>query len=106
MKIKSNPFNRLGHASTIPGGSQISSQLAYKCGKVVTPKHRLPIHPGNILCIQFCWRLSRPHGHIMAGRISDTVGNRTRNLPACSAVPQTTEPTHALSPTMKINFKN
>ena len=25
---------------------------------------------------------------------SDTVGNRTRNLPACSAVPQPTAPLH------------
>jgi len=35
--------------------------------------------------------LSQPHGHSAAGRImsmensSDTIGNRTRDLPACSA---------------------
>jgi hypothetical protein len=26
---------------------------------------------------------------------NDTIGNRTRDLPACSAVPQPTEPPHA-----------
>ena len=40
---------------------------------------------------------------------SDTIGNRTRNLPACSAVPQTTAPprTHFLnySKTYKIAFE-
>ena len=40
--------------------------------------------------------LSRPQGHSAAGRImsmknsSDTIGNRTRDLPACSAVPHPT----------------
>jgi len=43
--------------------------------------------------------LSRPQGHRVAGRIMsmtnsiDTIGNRTRDLPACSAVPQTTAAT-------------
>jgi hypothetical protein len=42
----------------------------------------------------FCQRLSRPKGHSAAGRINsmknfnDSIGNRTRDLPACSAVPQ------------------
>ena len=41
-------------------------------------------------------RLSQPEGHSAAGRImsmknsDDTIGNRTRDLPACSAVPQPT----------------
>jgi hypothetical protein len=40
--------------------------------------------------------MSRPQGHSAIGRIkslknsSDPIGNRTRNLPACSAVPQPT----------------
>jgi len=43
-------------------------------------------------------RLSQPQGHSAAGRImsmknsSDTIGNPTRDLPACSAVPQPTAP--------------
>ena len=54
--------------------------------------------PGNIIGTHFCYRLSQPQGHSAAGRImsmknsSDTIGNRTRDLPACSAVPQPTTP--------------
>ena len=52
--------------------------------------------PGNIPGTHFCWRLSQPQGHRAAGRImpiknsSDTIGNRTRDLPTCIAVPQPT----------------
>ena len=44
----------------------------------------------------------RPKGHNTAGRIlsmknsSDTIENRTRDLPDCSAIPQPTAPSHAL----------
>ena len=54
--------------------------------------------PGNIPGTHFCWRLSQPQGHSAAGRImsmknsNDTIGNRTRDLPTCSAVPQPTAP--------------
>jgi hypothetical protein len=53
---------------------------------------------GNIPGTHFCKRLSRPQGHSAVGRImsmkssNDTIGNRTRDLPACSAVPQPTAP--------------
>jgi len=52
--------------------------------------------PGNIPGTHFCSRLSRPQGHSVAGRImsmknsNDTIGNRTCDLPTCSAVPQPT----------------
>jgi hypothetical protein len=45
-----------------------------------------------------CYRLSRPQGHSAAGRIrttenpNDLNGNRTRDIPACSIVPQPTTP--------------
>jgi len=48
--------------------------------------------PGNVPGTRFCQRLSQPQGHSAAGRImsmknsSDTIGNRTSDLPACSAV--------------------
>jgi len=55
--------------------------------------------PGNIPGTHFCQRLSPPpHGHCAAGRImsmkisNEITGNRTRCLPACSAVPQTNAP--------------
>ena len=52
-------------------------------------------HSGNIPDMHFCWRMSRPQGgrkdYVNKNSI-DTIGNRTRDLPACSAVPQPTAP--------------
>jgi hypothetical protein len=59
--------------------------------------------PGNIPGTHFCYRLSRPQGHSATGRIismknsNNTIGNRTRDLPACSAV-QLRHRGHQLSP--------
>jgi hypothetical protein len=50
--------------------------------------------PGNIPSTHFCYRLSQSQGHSATGRImsmkssSETIGNRTRDLPVCSAVPE------------------
>jgi hypothetical protein len=58
--------------------------------------HWPPLPPGNIPGTHFCKRLSQPQGHSAARRImsmknsNDTIRNRTRNLPTCSAVPQPT----------------
>ena len=74
----------------------MSRQSAHKCGKVVSPTHRPLLPPGNIPGTHFCQRLSQPQGHSAAGRIlsmtnsNDTIGNRTRDIPAFSAVPQPT----------------
>jgi hypothetical protein len=52
--------------------------------------------PWKIPGTHFCLRLSRPQGHSAAGRIKSTeksydlIGNRIRDLPACSIVPQPT----------------
>ena len=54
--------------------------------------------PGIIASTHFCQRLSRSQGHSVVRRIislensNDTIGNRTRDLPACSEVPQPTVP--------------
>jgi hypothetical protein len=61
--------------------------------KVVSLTHRSPLSPGNTPGNHFCYRLSRPQGHSATGRCmslknsSETIGNRTRDLPVCSAVP-------------------
>jgi hypothetical protein len=63
-------------------------------GKVVSLKHRPPLPPGNTPGTHFCQRLSRPQSHSATGRImslknsNDTIGNRTRDMPVCSVVPQ------------------
>jgi len=57
--------------------------------------------PVNIPGIHFCYRLSGPKIHSAAGRnmsiknSNDTIGNRTRDLPVLSAVPQPNAPPHS-----------
>jgi hypothetical protein len=75
----------------------ISYQSAHEGGKVFRPMHWPPFYPSrDIPGSHFCWRLSRSQDHSAAGKImsiknsNDTIGNRTRDLPACSAVPQPT----------------
>jgi hypothetical protein len=65
-------------------------------GEVVSFTRRPPFTPRKIPGTHFCYRPSRPQGHSAAGRIrsieksNDLIGNRTRDLPACSIVPQPT----------------
>jgi hypothetical protein len=54
-----------------------------------------PLPPRKVPGTHFCYRLSRSQGHSVAGRIrsiekSSDIGIRTRDLPACSLVPQPT----------------
>jgi len=59
-------------------------------GKVVSLMHQPPLPPGSAPGIHFCYRVSRPEDHSAIGRImsmknsSDTIWNRTSDLPICS----------------------
>jgi hypothetical protein len=61
IHILSNKMVKQSHyrpeqALSVPGGwgSHISKQLAYEGGKAVSPTHRPPLPPGNILGTHFC----------------------------------------------------
>jgi hypothetical protein len=59
-------------------------------GEVVSLTRRPPLSARRVPAAHFCERLRRPQGHSVAGRIrsteksSDLIGNRTRDLPACT----------------------
>jgi hypothetical protein len=77
-------------------GSQISDRHM-KVVSLSTLRTGRLYPPGIIPVTHFCYRLSQPLGHSAAGRMSlenssDTIGNRTHDLPACSTVPQPNAP--------------
>jgi hypothetical protein len=84
---------------------QISRQSAYE-----GPTHRPPLSPENIPGTHFCWRLSRTQSHNAVGRNismkNDTIENRTRDLPAFSAVPQTNASPRILPPVVNCSSSN
>jgi hypothetical protein len=79
-------------------GSQILRQSAYEGGKAVTPTHRQPLTPRKYSWYSFLLEVESTPCDSTVERImlmknsSDTIGNRTRDLPVCSAVPQPNAP--------------
>ena len=72
-------------------GSQISIQSAHEGGKVVSPTHRPPLPPRKYSWYSFLLDdelTPRPEGLCQCKNSSDTIGDRTRDLSTCSAVPQ------------------
>jgi hypothetical protein len=65
-------------------------------GEVVRLTGRPPFTPKKIPGTHFCYRLIGPQDHSAAGRIrsieksNNLIGIRTRDVPACSIVPQPT----------------
>jgi hypothetical protein len=102
-KRESNPITGL----TAP---DFKKKSAHQYVKVFSRTYRPPLPIGNIPDTYFCYRLSQPQGHIAAGRAmpiknsNDTIGNRNRDLPACSAVPQPTA-LHTQNKNNKISMK-
>ena len=82
-------------------GSQLFRQSTNEYGKGFSSMHWPPLPQGSIPATHFYYRLSRPHLYNAAGRIKsmknshDTIGHRTYNRAACSAVPQPTAPPRA-----------
>jgi hypothetical protein len=76
----------------------MSRQSAHEGGKVVSPTHRPPLSPRNYSWYSFLLEAESTPGP-QCGRkdyanknSSDTIGNRTSDLPACSTVPQSAAP--------------
>jgi hypothetical protein len=73
-------------------------------GKVVSPTRWSLFTPRKIPGTHFCYRLSRPHGHSVVGRIpasSTSSGTGTGDLPACNIVPQPTTLPRATKPRLQ-----
>ena len=95
VKVKQSHY-RPGETLRVPAGwgCQISTQSAHEGDKAVSPTDQPPLLPRKYSWYSFSvtgW--VDPRAIVRSGRImsmknsSDTIGNRTRYIPACSAVP-------------------
>jgi hypothetical protein len=87
---------------TGPGGFQEFGAARFQDNRHMTVVSNGRLYsPGNIPGTHFFQWLSQPQSHSAAGSImsmkysSDTIGNRTRDLPTCNAVSQPAAPPRA-----------
>jgi len=88
---------------------QISRHLAHEGAKFISPSHWMRLASRKYFWYSFLLEAELTQGDSLAGRIlpikipvdfanknsSDNIGNQTRDLQACSTVPQPTVPPHA-----------
>ena len=89
---KKQSLSRPVHALRVPGGwgFQIWRQSTHEVGKVISLTHRPPVSAQEIFLVLICirgWLDSRAIGHKNS---NDNIGNRTRDIPAWSTLPQPT----------------
>jgi hypothetical protein len=99
---------RPGEVRRIPGdwGSKISRQSAHEGGNVVSPMHRPPLLPRKYFRYSFLIEAESTTGPECDQKMKNsigTIGNRTRDLPVCSTVPQRTAP--PLAPNDKCSIR-
>jgi hypothetical protein len=84
----------------IPKGSRRMRLLAREGGKLISPKHRPPLSPKGDTWYLILLQAVNPGAIVWPEGLSQCkiskhpIGNRTRNLMACSAVPQPTTVLH------------
>ena len=98
LNVKNNPNTDLDRAWWFQEAEafQISKQSVHEDGKVVIPMHRPPLPPRKYSWYSFPLEAGHPRaivrseGLLSIKNSNDTIGNRTWDLPACSAVSQPT----------------
>jgi hypothetical protein len=90
-------LSEIWQALRLPGGrgSQIQRQLAHEGGKFVRPTHWPPLARSKHSSYSFLLEAVSIPGQERSRKDYTITGNRTRDHPSCSAVPQPTAPPRA-----------